>query len=115
MLEVRGEKDYWFVDTQKKSFSHTAPLTEYFLNETYKAHLNRDNPLGMKGELAEEYADLVKELWSGEHSAVAPRQFKWKLERFAPQFAGYQQHDSQVAHYGKTSLTLRTGTSCIPP
>jgi ubiquitin carboxyl-terminal hydrolase 4/11/15 len=70
-------------------------LIDYLLSDRYKAEINLDNPLGSKGELAEQYASLVKELWAGTHSAVAPRDFKWKLERFAPQFAGYQQHDSQ--------------------
>ncbi len=49
----------------------------------------------MKGELADEYATLCKDLWSGTHSVVAPREFKGALERFAPAFSGYQQHDAQ--------------------
>lgn len=84
-----------FMNSSLQCLSNTAPLTDFFLTDRYKPDINRDNPLGMKGEVADEYADLVKELWSGTHSAVAPREFKWKLERFAPQFAGYQQHDSQ--------------------
>ena len=46
-------------------------------------------------ELADQFAAFLKELWSGEYRSLAPRDFKWKLEKFAPQFAGYQQHDSQ--------------------
>lgn len=84
-----------FMNSAIQCLSNAAPLTTYFTSDQYKTDVNTDNPLGMKGELAEEWASLVKELWSGSHSAVAPRDFKWKLERFAPQFAGYQQHDSQ--------------------
>lgn len=61
----------------------------------YLLDINATNPLGSHGELAEEFADLLKTMWNGENSVIAPRDFKFKLERFAPQFAGYQQHDSQ--------------------
>eukprot|EP01118_Nematostelium_gracile_P016981 TRINITY_DN7131_c0_g1_i1.p1 TRINITY_DN7131_c0_g1~~TRINITY_DN7131_c0_g1_i1.p1 ORF type:complete len:918 (-),score=273.75 TRINITY_DN7131_c0_g1_i1:43-2796(-) len=84
-----------FMNSSIQCLSNTAPLTEYFLNNVYKEDVNRDNPLGMKGEIADQYATLIKDLWAGTHSSVAPRDFKWKLERFAPQFSGYQQHDSQ--------------------
>lgn len=75
--------------------SNTAPLTDYFLKDEYEAEINRDNPLGMKGEIAEAYAELIKQMWSGRDSHVAPRMFKTQVGRFAPQFSGYQQQDSQ--------------------
>lgn len=71
------------------------PLAEFFLSDAYVRDINTDNPLGLKGELAESFANLIKEMWNGHHSSVAPREFKAKLERFATQFSGYQQHDSQ--------------------
>lgn len=70
-------------------------LTKYFLSEEYKQELNLDNPLGMRGEIARNYAALLTQVWSGEYGAVAPRQFKLQVGRFAPQFSGYQQQDSQ--------------------
>lgn len=105
-----------------------SPLTEYFLNDQYEAEINRENPLGMRGEIAEAYADLVKQMWMSRSSYVAPRTFKvsrtncseenmsklrslqlkankssnnypfftqTQVGRFAPQFSGYQQQDSQ--------------------
>uniref|UniRef100_A0A8C8RR13 Ubiquitin carboxyl-terminal hydrolase n=1 Tax=Pelusios castaneus TaxID=367368 RepID=A0A8C8RR13_9SAUR len=71
------------------------PLTEYFLNNHYLGELNFGNPLGMKGEIAEAYADLVKQAWSGHHRAIVPRMFKTKVGHFASQFLGYHQHDAQ--------------------
>lgn len=56
--------------------SNTAPLTDYFLRDEYEAEINRDNPLGMKGEIAEAYAELIKQMWSGRDAYVAPRMFK---------------------------------------
>lgn len=41
---------------------HTPPLVEYFLTDRYRDEINRDNPLGMKGEIAEEFARLMKEV-----------------------------------------------------
>ncbi|XP_016796583.1 ubiquitin carboxyl-terminal hydrolase 4 isoform X8 [Pan troglodytes] len=79
----------------RKCLSNTAPLTDYFLKDEYEAEINRDNPLGMKGEIAEAYAELIKQMWSGRDAHVAPRMFKTQVGRFAPQFSGYQQQDSQ--------------------
>uniref|UniRef100_A0A8C5LEJ9 Ubiquitin carboxyl-terminal hydrolase n=1 Tax=Jaculus jaculus TaxID=51337 RepID=A0A8C5LEJ9_JACJA len=84
-----------FMNSALQCLSNTAPLTEYFLKDEYEAEINRDNPLGMKGEIAEAYAELIKQMWSGRDSHVAPRMFKTQVGRFAPQFSGYQQQDSQ--------------------
>lgn len=53
-------------------------MTEYFLKDKYTDELNEDNPLGMKGEIARAYAELIKQLWSGKYSYVTPRPFKVK-------------------------------------
>ncbi|KAK1161467.1 ubiquitin carboxyl-terminal hydrolase 4-like [Acipenser oxyrinchus oxyrinchus] len=84
-----------FMNSALQCMSNAAPLTEYFLQDEYEAEINRENPLGMRGEIAEAYADLVKQMWSGRCSYVAPRTFKTQVGRFAPQFSGYQQQDSQ--------------------
>ncbi|XP_069760274.1 ubiquitin carboxyl-terminal hydrolase 15-like isoform X3 [Narcine bancroftii] len=78
-----------------KCLSNTPALTEYFLSDEYVDELNNDNLLGMKGEIANAYADLIKQMWSGKYSYVTPRAFKTQVGRFAPQFSGYQQQDSQ--------------------
>ncbi|XP_010613874.1 ubiquitin carboxyl-terminal hydrolase 4 isoform X2 [Fukomys damarensis] len=84
-----------FMNSALQCLSNTAPLTDYFLKDEYEAEINRDNPLGMKGEIAEAYAELIKQMWSGRDTQVAPRMFKTQVGRFAPQFSGYQQQDSQ--------------------
>lgn len=60
----------------RQCLSNTPPLTEYFLTDDYKEEINKENPLGMKGEIAMAYAELIRQIWSGEHSYVAPRMFK---------------------------------------
>ncbi|XP_039457003.1 ubiquitin carboxyl-terminal hydrolase 15 isoform X3 [Oreochromis aureus] len=83
-----------FMNSAVQCLSNTPPLTEYFLKDKYTDELNEDNPLGMKGEIARAYAELIKQLWSGKYSYVTPRPFKTQVGRFAPQFSGYQQQDS---------------------
>ncbi|XP_065104209.1 ubiquitin carboxyl-terminal hydrolase 11 isoform X2 [Paramisgurnus dabryanus] len=84
-----------FMNSALQCLSNTPPLTEYFLKSLYLDELNFSNPLGMKGEIAEAYADVIKQMWSGRHFSVVPRVFKTKVGHFASQFLGYQQHDSQ--------------------
>uniref|UniRef100_A0A8D0A3L1 Ubiquitin carboxyl-terminal hydrolase n=1 Tax=Sander lucioperca TaxID=283035 RepID=A0A8D0A3L1_SANLU len=84
-----------FMNSALQCLSNAPPLTEYFLQSSYLEELNFTNPLGMKGEIAEAYADVIKQMWSGRHYSVVPRVFKTKVGHFASQFLGYQQHDSQ--------------------
>lgn len=51
----------------------------------------------LQGELALAFGELLRKLWAPGRMPVAPRPFKAKLARFAPQFSGYNQHDSQVS------------------
>ncbi|XP_040448194.1 ubiquitin carboxyl-terminal hydrolase 4 isoform X2 [Falco naumanni] len=84
-----------FMNSALQCLSNTPPLTDYFLEDKYEAEINQNNPLGMRGEIAEAYAELIKQIWSGRQSYVAPRMFKTQVGQFAPQFSGYQQQDSQ--------------------
>jgi ubiquitin carboxyl-terminal hydrolase 4/11 len=49
----------------------------------------------MKGAIAEVFGSLLDKLWHPVSYAFAPREFKQQLQRFAPQFSGYAQHDTQ--------------------
>jgi len=62
----------------------------------YQEELNPGNPLGMHGAIAEAFGALLQRIWATSGpSSFSPREFKVQLQRFAPQFSGYQQHDSQ--------------------
>merc|ERR1712137_1385260 len=84
-----------FMNSSLQCLSNCSILTRYCLTDEYKPDMNTDNPLGTGGKLVEQYASLLKNMWSGEYKYIAPREFKQKLETFAPQFEGMQQHDSQ--------------------
>ncbi|BGP17543.1 hypothetical protein JCM10213v2_005576 [Rhodosporidiobolus nylandii] len=75
--------------------SNTKELQEYFTSGVYRSELNPSNPLGMGGKVAVGFGELLEAMWSGRSSTVAPREFKQALARFAPQFSGYGQQDSQ--------------------
>jgi ubiquitin carboxyl-terminal hydrolase 4/11/15 len=51
----------------------------------------------MQGAIAEGFGALLTRIWAstGASTSYSPREFKQALARFAPQFSGYQQHDSQ--------------------
>ncbi|KAF5734371.1 Ubiquitin carboxyl-terminal hydrolase 10 [Tripterygium wilfordii] len=83
-----------FMNSALQCLVHTPPLVEYFLQD-YLEEINTENPLGMHGELALAFGELLRKLWSSGRTTIAPRVFKGKLARFAPQFSGYNQHDSQ--------------------
>ena len=74
--------------------SHTVPLTSYFLDDSYRSHINRENPLGWNGKVAEEFGKMLREIWSGKYRSVAPRDLKTEIARVQPRFEGYAQHDS---------------------
>ena len=76
---------------------HCKELTEYFLAQIYKVELNESNSLGMNGQLAKQYADLVAALFNQAYTkpSLPPTEFKKTIGRFAPNFSGYRQQDSQ--------------------
>ncbi|KAJ1984525.1 ubiquitin-specific protease doa4 [Dimargaris verticillata] len=84
-----------FMNSIVQCLSATIPLARYFMDGSYKRHLVRDNPLGTKGVLSESFAVLIRTMWSGQYSVVSPVGFREAIGRFAPQFKGDDQHDSQ--------------------
>ncbi|KAB2606395.1 ubiquitin carboxyl-terminal hydrolase 8 [Pyrus ussuriensis x Pyrus communis] len=83
-----------FMNSSIQCLAHTPKLVDYFLGD-YGREINPDNPLGMNGEIALAFGDLLRKLWVPGATPVAPRPFKSKLSRFAAQFNGFNQHDSQ--------------------
>lgn len=83
-----------FFNSGTQCLMHTVPLINFMLSNKWKNDLNEKNPIGMKGLLAKTFAALAHEVWSGKYSAIAPRDLKHIIGRFAPQFSGWGQQDS---------------------
>jgi ubiquitin carboxyl-terminal hydrolase 4/11/15 len=84
-----------FMNSALQCLTKTMQLNKYFVSDEYKREINESNPLGMGGQIAVAFGNLMKEMWSGRHTCITPREFKWTIGKFAPQFSGYQQQDSQ--------------------
>ncbi|MFS8004635.1 putative ubiquitinyl hydrolase 1 [Helianthus anomalus] len=83
-----------YMNSAIQCLAHTPQLVNFFLGD-FRKDLNFENPLGMNGKLALAFGDLLRQLWTPDTTSVSPRAFKSRLAGFAPQFAGYNQHDSQ--------------------
>jgi len=84
-----------FLNSTVQCLNHIEPLTQYFLQDRHMKDLNKKNPLGSGGQVALAYASLLKKMWGGEFSTLAPRMLKQTVASFAPQFDNSYQHDSQ--------------------
>lgn len=58
-------------------------LAKYFLSNKYINEINKENPLGSKGNLVLKFAALVKNLWFGTSPVFSPSLFKTALGEFA--------------------------------
>lgn len=83
-----------FMNSTLQCMSNTPKFVDHFLSDAFLSEINRDNPLGWKGRIADEFGALLKEMWSNKYKAVAPSKFKQALGEFAPRFSGFQQQDS---------------------
>lgn len=75
--------------------SSALPLTRIFLDGSFKKWINESNSLGTRGVLARSYGLLMSSMWKESRSSISPGSFKDVMSQFAPQFSGYEQHDSQ--------------------
>lgn len=82
-----------FMNSILQCLSHTCPVRDFFLSREYKGMLCSSSK--MQGRLAEEFASLIADMWSGRHDTVSPNKFKSAVAKSAPRFVGYSQQDSQ--------------------
>lgn len=89
--------------------SHTPLLWQYFASGDYIRDVNVKNPLGRGGKIAHAFAGLMHAMHSGRFSKVTPRQVKSIVASFAPQFDGWQQHDSQEVSVVERAASVAHG------
>lgn len=84
-----------FMNSILQCLSNTECLTQIFLSDAHVSQINKTNVLGHGGKLAQVYAKLIKDMWNDGYTKIVPREFKTTIGEFQPQFAGYDQQDSQ--------------------
>ncbi|KAJ8036441.1 Ubiquitin carboxyl-terminal hydrolase 8 [Holothuria leucospilota] len=94
-LRNLGKTD--FMNSVIQCLSNTTLLTRYFLSDSYLSDINDKNPMGHKGEMAIEFAVVVRALWAGQYKSIAPRDLFRMVTKQSVEFSmkkGHH-HDSQ--------------------
>ena len=86
-----------YVNSAVQCISYLPLLRAYLLSCQYKAtgDLNKDNPLGTGGRLLEEFAELLRQMWSAKIGEKSPTRFRQQLGKARSQFSGADQQDAQ--------------------
>ena len=84
-----------YMNTGLQCLSNCELLTKYFLGDYYKDFINKDNPIGSKGEIVEKYSQLIHHLWYGNNECISPIQFKLAFGKIYNAFNDFRQQDSQ--------------------
>ncbi|CAF2742050.1 unnamed protein product [Rotaria sp. Silwood2] len=84
-----------FMNAAVQCLSNTRELRDYFLQLCYSVEINRVNPLGMKGAMAEEFGNIIKDLWAGKYSYIIANQLRDYAAKRHQEFVGNGQHDAQ--------------------
>ncbi|KAF3440684.1 hypothetical protein FNV43_RR18968 [Rhamnella rubrinervis] len=98
-LYLTNDKSKFPRDCQRQSDEILLELQVYGLSDSMKCRDGKKDDVLLQnsavGEIALAFGDLLRKLWAPGATPVVPRVFKSKLARFAPQFSGFNQHDSQ--------------------
>ena len=73
------------------------PSLSLSLSLSLFCYIYRNNPLGRKGEVVEEFAVVIKALWSGQYRSISPRDLRDTVCKYVPEFSKHigHHHDSQ--------------------
>ncbi|KXS13937.1 cysteine proteinase [Gonapodya prolifera JEL478] len=85
-----------YINSTVQCLSGLVPLAAYFWYGRFRRDLNRGNPLGTGGIVAERFAGLVQQLWRGDLNFVVPEEFLAAVRQHGfVELRGTQQQDSQ--------------------
>ena len=91
-----------FMNAVLQCLCNTDQLAEYFVTDAYKGDFNKNNAttkpaghLGTSTNVTEQFALLLKCLWSGQYNPVVSSRFKEIVGQSNEQYQGSAQHDAQ--------------------
>ena len=70
-----------YMNTALQCISNCFELSNYFLNNHYKNHVNTSTNLGTSGVITKSYAELINNLWYGKESIFSPSSIKTILDK----------------------------------
>ncbi|CAG2116328.1 unnamed protein product, partial [Medioppia subpectinata] len=84
-----------FMNSVVQCLSNTDPFRDYFTSGSYVPDINTNNPFGSGGVICRTFADLMRQLWSGTETSVAPVKLKERMGEKCSTFSSYMQQDAQ--------------------
>ena len=97
LIGLQNMNNSCYMNAALQCLSHTQELKDYFLNLAFNADLNKENPLGTKGDSAFCMSILIRRLWLEKISCFAPFFMKTLFNKHSTlnMYAQEEQHDSQ--------------------
>ncbi|CAF3545275.1 unnamed protein product [Rotaria sordida] len=84
-----------FMNSALQCLSNVSALTEYFLCDEYRKHINCDNPLGRKGKIALAYGELIHKMWSGKTNVSVPGFLRKSVAYYTYKCCGFTRKNPQ--------------------
>ena len=68
-----------YMNSTIQCLSATVPFTRFFTDGRWKSAVNMVNPMGTKGNLANAFANILRDLWQGEGGTLSPVTFRVRM------------------------------------